>query len=46
MVIGFIGLLNNDYVTGIRVINPTVILVLISIGLGIGSIKELVDKPN
>lgn len=46
MVIGFIGLLNNDFVTSIRVINPTVILVLISIGLGIGSIKELVDKPS
>lgn len=44
--VGFIGLLNNDYVTSLRLITLEVIIVLFGIGLGIGSIKELVDKAD
>jgi hypothetical protein len=44
--VGFIALLNNDYVTSIRLITLEVIIVLFGIGLGIGSIKELVDKAD
>lgn len=44
--VGFIGLLNNDYVTSLRLITLEVMIVLFGIGLGIGSIKELVDKAD
>lgn len=45
MSVGVISLLTNDYVTGQRTIEPVEIMVLIGIGLGIGSLKEFVDKP-
>lgn len=44
--IGLIGLLNNDFVNNIRFINPESIVILFGTGLAIGSIKELVDKPD
>jgi hypothetical protein len=43
--IGLIGLLNNNYVTGIIDISSYDVAILIGIGLGIGSLKEFVDKP-
>ena len=38
---GLLALLNNDYVTGLRAIDENAIVVLIGLGLGIGSLKEL-----
>lgn len=38
------GLLTNDYVLGLRYIGPIELVVLIGLGLGIGSLKEIVDK--
>lgn len=42
--IGVFGLLTNDYVLGLRNIQGLEILVLFGLGLGIGSLKEFVDK--
>jgi hypothetical protein len=42
--VGFLALLSQGYVTGIRVINPLNIFALVGLGLGIGSLRELVDK--
>ena len=39
--LGFIGLLNNDYVTSLRFISFETIIILIGLGLGIGSIKGI-----
>jgi hypothetical protein len=44
--VGLIGLLNNDFVNNIRFINAESIVILFGTGLAIGSIKELVDKPD
>ena len=44
--VGLIGLLNNDFVTNILVMTPQSIVILFGTGLAIGSIKELVDKPD
>jgi hypothetical protein len=46
MAVGFIGLLNYDYLTSIRIITPESMIILFGTGLGIGSIKELLDKPD
>jgi hypothetical protein len=41
--VGFIGLLSNDYLTSIRIITPESMVILFGTGLGIGSIKELLE---
>lgn len=45
IIIGLIGLASNSYVTNIIEFNEINITILIGIGLGIGSLKGLVDKP-
>lgn len=42
--IGIFGLLTNEYVMGLRDLGGVEIIVLFSLGLGIGSLKEFVDK--
>jgi hypothetical protein len=42
--IGIFGLLSNDFVLGLRTIGPFEVTVLFGLGLGIGSLKEFVDK--
>jgi len=42
--IGFLGIYNNTAVTNLLVIGVQEILILLGLGLGIGSLKELVDK--
>ena len=42
--VAYIGLLNNDYVANIRAIGFQDAIVLIGLGLGIGSLKEIFDK--
>jgi hypothetical protein len=44
-----LALLNNDFITGIHFLDHRSIIVLIGIGLGIGSLKEYVfqaSEPN
>lgn len=45
MSVGIISLFTNDYVTGQRIIELIEIIVLIGLGMGVGSLKEFVDKP-
>lgn len=42
--LGIFGLLSNDFVLGLRTVGPFEIFVLFGLGLGIGSLKEFVDK--
>jgi hypothetical protein len=42
--ISIFGLLSNDFVLGLRTIGPFEVTVLFGLGLGIGSLKEFVDK--
>lgn len=42
--VAVLALPNNEYVTGLRTFDLHAILVLFGIGLGIGSLKEIVDK--
>lgn len=42
--IALFAMLNNDFLNGLRVIDPTDALILIGLGLGIGSLKEFIDK--
>lgn len=42
--VGFLGLFSNTFITGIQVIDPFALLALIGLGLGIGSLKEFLDK--
>lgn len=42
--LGIFGLLSNDFVLGLRIIGLFEITVLFGLGLGIGSLKEFVDK--
>jgi hypothetical protein len=44
--VGLLALLNNDYINGLRVIDFNATVVLLGIGLGIGSLKEFVDKAS
>jgi hypothetical protein len=44
--IGFLGIYNNANVTNPLVIGIQEVLVLVGLGLGIGSLKEFVDKPT
>jgi hypothetical protein len=49
IIIGMLALLNNDFITGIHFLDHRSIIVLIGIGLGIGSLKEYVfqaSEPN
>ena len=49
IIIGMLALLNNDFITGIHFLDLRSIIVLIGIGLGIGSLKEYVfqaSEPN
>jgi hypothetical protein len=46
MTVGFIGLLNNDYLTSILIITPESIIIFFGTGLGIGTLKELFDKSD
>jgi hypothetical protein len=41
-----LGLLNNNYLIAIAVINYQDIGVLFGLGYGAASIKELIDKPS
>lgn len=43
---GLIGVFNNTYVMNLVQINLTEMILLIGIGLGIGSLKGFVDKPK
>jgi hypothetical protein len=40
----FEGLVSNDYILGLRNIGIIEAVVLFELGMGIGSLKELVDK--
>jgi hypothetical protein len=42
--IALIAMINNDFLNGLRVINVIDAVILIGIGLGIGSLKEFIDK--
>ena len=42
--VGFLALLNQGYVTNIRAIGPIEVLALVGLGLGIGSLREIVKK--
>lgn len=42
--LGIFGLLSNEFVLGLRTIGPFETTVLFGLGLGIGSLKEFVDK--
>jgi hypothetical protein len=42
--IGIFALPNNQYITGLRVIDGTAVIVLLGIGLGIGSLREFLEK--
>jgi hypothetical protein len=44
--IGFLGIYNNASVTNMLVIGVQEIAILLGLGLGIGSLKEFVDKPT
>ena len=44
--IGFLGIYNNATVTNLLVIGIQEVIVLLGLGLGIGSLKEFVDKPT
>jgi hypothetical protein len=44
MAVGFLALLSQGYVTGIRVIGPIEVLALM--GLGVGSIREFLNKDS
>lgn len=46
ILVGLLALVNNDYVTGLRVIDFNAIVVLFGLGLGIGSLKEFVGKAS
>jgi hypothetical protein len=46
IIIGFLALLSQGYVTGIRVITPLHILALIGLGLAIGSLRDYVYKAS
>lgn len=46
IVIGLVPILNDDFVNNIRIISPFVVLVLFVIGLGLGSIKELIYSKS
>ncbi len=46
ILVGLLALVNNDYVTGLRVIDFNAIMVLFGLGLGIGSLKEFVGKAS
>jgi hypothetical protein len=42
--IGIFALPNNQYITGLRIIDGTAVIVLLGIGLGIGSLREFLEK--
>jgi hypothetical protein len=42
--IALFGILYNESVTGVKVLDFYQVLTLLGIGLGVGSLKELVDK--
>jgi len=44
--VGFLALLSQGYVTAIRVIAPIDISALVGLGLGIGSLREFVNKSS
>lgn len=44
--VGFLALLTQGYVTAIRIIQPIDIAALIGLGLGIGSLREFVNKNS
>jgi hypothetical protein len=44
--VGFLALLSQGYVTAIRVITPIDIAALLGLGLGIGSLREFVNKSS
>jgi len=44
IMIALIALLNNEYISGLRTIDHHAIAILLGIGLGIGSLKEIIDK--
>jgi hypothetical protein len=44
--VGFLALLSQGYVTGIRVIGTTEVLALVGLGLGIGSLREFLNKDS
>ena len=46
MAIGFLALLGQNYVTTMRVIGTIEVLALIGLGLGIGSLREFVNKDS
>jgi hypothetical protein len=46
IVTGVVGALSNSYVTNSIEITPPIASILIGLGLGIGSLKGLVDKPD
>jgi hypothetical protein len=44
--VSVVALFNNGYITGLHNIGTQEVLVLLGIGLGIGSLKDFVDKLN
>ena len=46
ILVGIVGLFNNNYVINLVDITALNALTLIGIGLAIGSLKALVDKPQ
>ena len=46
MSVGFIALFTNDFVNGHLVIDLVDITVFIGIGMGIGSLKDFIDRAS
>jgi len=44
ILVALLALMNDEYIGGLRVIDPESVAILIGLGLGIGSLKEIVDK--
>jgi hypothetical protein len=44
--VGLLALLNQGYVTAIRLVEPIDIAALFGLGLGIGSLREFVTKAT
>ena len=44
VITGFVALLNNDYVANIRLITLEDTFVLFALGLGIGNLKEIMER--
>ena len=44
--VGITGFLNNDFITSVQVLDPKTIIILLGIGLGIGSLKEYIHNQS